>query len=121
MPCVLIVTDDADLRQFLEYLLKATGYETISAHNSREALDQMQTCNPCLVLLDLHLPMMDGFELRRRQLRDPKQADVPVVAVTARYDPQVIEKQLHIKCLHEPFSVDHLLTEVRHACRNGRV
>ncbi|HEX2445460.1 MAG TPA: response regulator [Vicinamibacterales bacterium] len=121
MPCVLIVEDDADLRELMQHLLRTAGYETCCAGNGRDALDQMQDCKPALVLLDLHMPVMDGFEFRRRQLADPGKADVPVVAVTAHYDPHEVEARLHIKCLHKPLSVDHILTELQQACEGGRV
>jgi CheY-like chemotaxis protein len=116
MPSVLIVEDDDDLCEFMNYLLTSNGYETVCAHNGRDALDQMRSCKPCLVLLDLHMPVMDGFEFRWHQLRDPSCASIPVVAVTAHFDPRDVERRLGVKCLRKPFAIDHILTEVQRAC-----
>ena len=73
--------------------------ETMSAHNGFEALRKMRQRTPCVVLLDMQMPVMDGWEFRRRQLHDPSHAHVPVVAVTAHYDPARIEQQLGVKML----------------------
>ena len=68
MPCVLIVEDDADIREFMQFLLSASGYETMTAANGEEALHRMRERRPCMVLLDLMMPVMDGFDFRARQL-----------------------------------------------------
>ena len=61
MPCVMIVDDDADIRELLNFLMTANGYETMTAQNGRDALERMRGRLPCLVLLDLHMPVMDGW------------------------------------------------------------
>ena len=120
MPCVLIVEDDADLRMMMEYLLQVNGYETTCACNGLEAFAQIHLRKPCVVLLDLHMPVMDGFEFRRRQLTDSHCCAVPIVAITAHYDPQEVERQLGITCLHKPLSIDHVVHEVERACGETR-
>ena len=119
MPCVLVVEDDPDIREMLQYLLAANGYETACASNGREALARMAERLPCVVLLDMHMPVMDGWEFRRCQLHDPRNARVPVVAVTAHFDPRDVERQLGVKCLSKPIHVDQIVTEVRHLCASG--
>ena len=116
MPCVLIVEDDPDVREFMNFLLTANGYETMSAPNGRQALEQMRTRKPCIVLLDIHMPVMDGWEFRERQLRDPKYATVPVVAVTAHFDVDEVENRMGAKCLRKPIHIEELITEVQLAC-----
>lgn len=120
MPCVLIVEDDADVREFLEFLLADNGYDTASARNGRDALIQMAARKPSVVLLDLNMPVMDGWEFRRQQLDDPGKAGVPVVAVTAHFDPHDVERTLGVKCLKKPMQVDQLLAEVQQACAARR-
>ena len=61
----------------------------------------MRERNPSVALLALHMPVMDGFEFRRRQLQDPMNATVPVVAVTAHYNPLEVDQKLGIKCLRK--------------------
>ena len=75
MPCVLIVEDDSDIREFMELLLADAGYDTMSAENGSRALERMRARRPCLVLLDLAMPVMDGWEFRERQLADPELAE----------------------------------------------
>ena len=87
MPCVLIVEDDPDIREFMELLLADAGYDTMTAENGSRALERMRARRPCLVLLDLAMPVMDGWEFRERQLADPELAKVPVVCITAAFDP----------------------------------
>jgi CheY-like chemotaxis protein len=76
----------------------------------------MRTRKPCIVLLDIHMPVMDGWEFRRRQLDDPNYASVPVVAVTAHFDTVDVEHKLGVKCLRKPIHIEEMITEVRFAC-----
>src|SRR5262245_16483221 len=84
---VLIVEDDADLRDMMAQLLALEGFQTMAVSNGREALDYLRNLHngdaPDLILLDLMMPEMDGWEFRRHQQADPKLADVPVVVLTA--------------------------------------
>src|SRR5687767_12098335 len=102
MPCVLIVEDDDDVREFMELLLTSSGYETMSARDGQEALARMRERKPCLVLLDLQMPRMDGWEFRERQLQDVALARVPVVCITAFFDPEQVSRKLGLRCLLKP-------------------
>jgi CheY-like chemotaxis protein len=86
MPCVLIVEDDDDVREFMQLLVSTSGYETMTARDGQEALVKMRQRKPCLVLLDLQMPRMDGWEFRKRQLQDVALKQIPVVCVTAFFD-----------------------------------
>ena len=68
------------------------------------------------MLLDIHMPVMDGWEFRRRQLDDPRYASVPVVAVTAHFDARAVEDKLGVPCLRKPMHIDEVVTAVRFAC-----
>jgi CheY-like chemotaxis protein len=117
MPCVLIVEDDPDIREFMQFLLSASGYETMTAANGEEALRRMKERRPCMVLLDLMMPVMDGFDFRARQLEDPALAPVPVLCLTAMFDPAYVTERLSVPCLNKPVSVDRLLMEVEERCQ----
>ena len=81
--CVLIVEDDTDLRETLADLLQVEGYRTAEAANGREALARLGlTGPPCLVLLDLMMPVMNGWELREQMRQDPALASIPVAILT---------------------------------------
>jgi CheY-like chemotaxis protein len=81
---ILIVEDDHDTQQLLSRLLEQQGYEVALAADGREALAYLQSGKPVsLILLDLMMPVMDGWRFREEQLNDPALASIPVVVTTA--------------------------------------
>jgi len=82
---ILIVEDDGDVRAALSELLEAEGFSVEGVPDGREALTRLRTAavRPAVILLDLMMPGMDGWDFRSEQLRDPKLASVPVVVVSA--------------------------------------
>jgi CheY-like chemotaxis protein len=116
MACVLVVEDAPDVREFMDLLLSSSGYETMNACDGADALAKMHDKRPCLVLLDMQMPVMDGWQFRRRQLEDPKLAEVPVICVTAVFDPAAVTRELGLRCLPKPIDFLDLLNEVQSAC-----
>jgi CheY-like chemotaxis protein len=84
---ILVVDDDARNRKLLETLLNAEGYRVICADSGRAALDAALAHTPDLVLLDLMMPDLDGFDVVRRMRAEPSVKSVPLVVVTALDDP----------------------------------
>ena len=83
-PDVLIVDDDLDCSEALRYLLEDRGYHVDVAQNGQQALDHFQSGGrPCIVILDLLMPVMDGMEFLRRRQQDPVLSGTPVIVVTA--------------------------------------
>ena len=87
-PCngILVVDDDPDIRESLREVLEDEGYTVSCVGNGREALDYLKTPSsprPCVILLDLMMPVMDGWQFRREQKQDPTIADIPLVVITA--------------------------------------
>lgn len=81
---VLIVDDELDLQEAIREALESEGHRTVCASNGREALEHLQAGEPtCVILLDLSMPVMDGYEFRKRQLDDHALASIPVVVITA--------------------------------------
>jgi CheY-like chemotaxis protein len=117
---VLIVEDDEDLREMMAQLLTLEGYQTATVANGREALDYLQESErPQLILLDLMMPVMDGWEFRRQQRADPELAPVPVIVLSALDQARAsnLEADAFLK---KPLDFDHLLTLVRNYCpQNG--
>lgn len=116
MGCVLIVEDDPDVREFMDVLLSNCGFETMTAGNGLEALDAIRRRRPCIVLLDLMMPVMDGWTFRMKQLADPAIADIPVVCVTAVADSRDVVARLQTRCLRKPVEFSALMDEVQRAC-----
>jgi two-component system, chemotaxis family, chemotaxis protein CheY len=77
---LLLIEDDESMHEVLRALLESEGYEVIGAADGHEALDRLRGgAAPSLIVLDLMLPRMDGFEFRARQRANPAWADIPVV------------------------------------------
>ena len=113
---VLIVEDDADLREMMAQLLSLEGYRTQAVANGQEALSLLRRGDrPDLILLDLMMPVMDGWEFRRRQMEDPQIADVPVVVLSA-LDPARAVDLAGAAFLKKPLDFDRLLDLVRRFC-----
>jgi CheY-like chemotaxis protein len=119
MPHVLVVDDDADVRELLDMFLATSGYSITSASNGAEALTRMREQRPCLVLLDLMMPVMNGWQFREKQLEDPKLSDVPVVCISAAYHPSEVSQRLGIPCLQKPIDLEKLLSVVHECCNGG--
>jgi CheY-like chemotaxis protein len=83
IPRVLVVEDDLNAREMMRLLLIGEGWSVSVATNGREALDRLGTERPNLVLLDLMMPEMDGFEFLVEFRKDPKFVTTPVIVVTA--------------------------------------
>ena len=86
---VLLVDDDQDIRESLSELLDASGFAVLQAENGQIALDVLKTTPrfPCVVLLDLSMPVLDGREFLRRRASDPILRDIPVVVVSGSNPP----------------------------------
>ncbi|NIR29630.1 MAG: response regulator [Gammaproteobacteria bacterium] len=114
---VLIVEDEAATREWLRRLLVEEGFEVTEAENGRVALERLGESRPDLILLDLIMPQMDGFEFLSALRRVPGYADVPVIVVTAAELSEEDRRQLDRgvdSVLHKAaYDQDELLEELR--------
>lgn len=83
-PKILVVDDEQDAIELIEYNLEAAGYRVITAENGAEAVQKTRTTIPDLVVLDLMLPEVDGLEVCKILRRDPSTASIPIIMLTAR-------------------------------------
>jgi CheY-like chemotaxis protein len=114
---VLIVEDDEDLREMMAQMLTIEGFDAATVANGREALDYLHSMeNPHVILLDLMMPVMDGWEFRRQQKADPALAPVPVIVLSA-LDPARTANVDAAAFLKKPLDFDRLLELVRDHCR----
>ena len=91
-PRVLIVDDDAGLRLVCATVLNLEGYEVIEAANGQEALDLARTAAPDVMLLDISMPVLDGFGVAAALREDRRTRELPFVFLTGELDPQVIKQ-----------------------------
>lgn len=121
MSWVLVVEDDVATRQLLATCLQLEGYCVETAANGVEGLEHMRQRRPCLVLLDLMMPVMNGEQFRSAQLEDPTLAKVPVVCISAVYNAEERAERLHaVACIGKPFDVTQVVDVVREQCSTRR-
>jgi CheY-like chemotaxis protein len=119
---VLVVEDDADIREGLIDVLEENGCAAVGAANGQQALLYLKNAKtfPCLILLDLVTPVMDGSSFREAQLRDSLLARIPVVVVSAcqnEEDIANIAKRLKgAHFLRKPPQIDHLMAAIAAYC-----
>lgn len=116
---VLIVEDDEDIRADLMAILRVKGFAVDEAANGREALTRLRDgARPCLIVLDLMMPVMNGWELRAAMLADPALAAVPVVVVSGkgRIAPEEEQTLAPAAVLVKPFELTELLELVGRYC-----
>lgn len=115
---ILVVEDDPDLAQLVAEVLESAGYRTAVAGNGSEALGHLQTSTqPDLILLDMMMPVMDGWKFREEQQKLPAFASIPVLAVTADGDAR--GKAAAIQAagyVTKPITIDSLLDAVERVC-----
>jgi two-component system cell cycle response regulator DivK len=80
---ILVVEDQEDNRRILHDLLTSAGYEIIIAEDGQEALDVARRERPNLILMDIQLPLVDGYEATRRIKADPTLRAIPIIAITS--------------------------------------
>ncbi len=108
---ILVVDDEPDIRQMLCSLLELEGYACRMARDGREALNLIQMERPSLILLDLNMPVMTGWELHDALRADGD--DIPVVYMSAAYRvSQEAAARGAVGCLPKPFDLDDVLRTV---------
>lgn len=116
-PYVLLVDDNEVNRYLAQFILESEGYEVAMAGDGVEALELMRRRRPDLVLMDLSMPRMDGFEATRRIKDDPLLADVPVLALSALAMPGERQRALDAGCaahITKPIDPVEFTEQLRH-------
>jgi CheY-like chemotaxis protein len=115
---VLVIEDDRDSRLLMQTLLRLEGYSVVGASNGREGLDVTRSEHPCVILLDLMMPVMDGVEFRQAQVGDPEIRNIPVIVVSARHDARSTASSLGVAgCVGKPIDLEELSATVAETCR----
>ncbi|MHB8780809.1 MAG: response regulator transcription factor [Candidatus Geothermincolia bacterium] len=120
---ILVVDDDKEMVELIELFLNNAGYETLSAFSGEGALEQAFQQRPDLILLDIMMPKIDGWEVFRRIKNDPAASEIPIIFLTART--QNIDRMIGLSVmkasgyLTKPFSKKELLEEVERVLAGG--
>jgi CheY-like chemotaxis protein len=116
----MIVDDDGDIREAIAEALSDLSYDVLEAANGEEALarlrDQQET-RPCVILLDIMMPVMDGWQFRDAQRNDPTLADIPVVVLSAHASISDAATDMAITdVLRKPVRLETLIEAVSRYC-----
>jgi CheY-like chemotaxis protein len=119
---VLVVDDEHDIQEAIAEVLADDDYRAMPASNGREALEQLHAMDekPCVILLDMKMPIMNGFQFRAAQQADPALQGIPVIILTANFQAAEVADLGAAAFVRKPFSPDALLETVNAACHGVR-
>jgi two-component system cell cycle response regulator DivK len=113
---ILVIEDQEDNRRIIRDLLTASGYEVIEAVTGIEGVSAAESCHPDLILMDINLPGIDGYEATRRIKADPDLQNIPIIVVTSYALSGDDVKAFEAGCdayVAKPFSPRELLAKIR--------
>jgi CheY-like chemotaxis protein len=116
MAKILIAEDERDIRDLVAFTLRFAGHEVFSASNGEEAVEMAPKVNPDLILMDVRMPRMTGYEACKLMKDDPDLKDIPVVFLSAKGQENEIQQGLDAgaeEYLLKPFAPDQLTTHVK--------
>lgn len=116
MAKILIAEDERDIRDLVAFTLRFAGHEVFTAANGEEAVDLAPKVNPDLILMDVRMPRMTGYEACRAMKLNPDLRDIPVVFLSAKGQESEIQQGLDVGAeayLLKPFAPDQLTTRVK--------
>lgn len=118
---ILVVDDERPIVRLVQVNLEHAGYEVVAAYDGKEALEKVEQEKPDLIILDVMMPQMDGFEVMQRLQANPKTRDIPVIMLTAKaQDADVFRGWQSGVTLYltKPFSPFELISFVRRIFRS---
>lgn len=116
MPCILIAEDEKDIRELIAFTLRFAGFDILLATNGIEAVEVAEAERPDLVIMDVRMPKMSGYEACRRLRENPQTAALPVVFLSAKGQDSEIQQGLESgaeEYILKPFAPDELIQQVR--------
>jgi DNA-binding response OmpR family regulator len=114
---VLVVEDEPDTRTMLKDFLESGGFDVATAANGRDALVEARRHQPCVILLDLMMPIMSGEQFRRVQMTESDIQHIPVVVLSARHDACSIARGIQAAdCIPKPLDMDRLIEVINRQC-----
>src|SRR5258705_2704068 len=121
-PKILVVDDEPDAVELIEFNLKANGYDVVSATDGEEALEKARSVLPSLIVLDIMLPEVDGMEVCKILRRDQRTSAIPIIMLTAKA--AEIDRVLGLELcaddyVTKPFSARELVLRVKRLLRDG--
>lgn len=116
---VLVVDDEEHMVRLMEYNLLRNGYQVFTAFNGVEAIKKVNNCRPDLVLLDIRMPTMDGYEVCKVLKDSPSTRDIPIIIVSIIADKDKAEIMGASSYIMKPFSPQVLIAEIQEVLGGG--
>jgi CheY-like chemotaxis protein len=116
MKKILIIEDHADMRELLTWQIELMGFAAVTARQGREGLQKAQSENPVLIILDIMMPGMDGWEAARELKASPATKDIPILAATALFRDADLQNCMASGCsgyIVKPFTFQELQGKVQ--------
>jgi CheY-like chemotaxis protein len=118
MPPILIVDDDPNLQRLMTKFLKLEGFASVPTSNGREALDYLRAGGDAsVILLDLRMPVMDGWAFRKELRSDPVLAGIPIIVLTGIEGEHMSDLDA-AAAFHKPVSFPEVVGVVRRLCEH---
>ncbi|MEJ7599028.1 MAG: response regulator [Kofleriaceae bacterium] len=113
---VMVIDDDADGADLIALLLQRAGYTVATARNGAEGLVMLERIRPQLILLDVHMPIMDGPRFREAQRHDPALLEIPTVVMSSDPDSEMVLDPGITATIKKPASIDAIMDLVEQHC-----
>jgi CheY-like chemotaxis protein len=120
---ILVIEDDEGIRESMRDLLELEGYDVMTAENGEIGLRMLDAATPCLIVLDMMMPVMDGWQVLTalRNGCDAGRARIPVTVVSAAVDIQDLKSRFDCDVMGKPVDIDALLDAAKRACHCQRI
>jgi len=115
-PKILVVDDEPDVVMFIARALNSEGFDVMSAYDGISALDIAENESPDLVILDIMMPMMSGYEVCEQLKANPQTKHIPIVCVSSAHNPNARERSIGagaVTLLLKPFSPAELIAQIK--------
>jgi CheY-like chemotaxis protein len=117
---ILVVDDEQHMVRLMEYNLKKEGYIVDKAFNGLEAIQKVEEKKPDLILLDIKMPVMNGYEVAVKLKENPETSNIPIIIVSVIADREEIASLQVTSHLAKPFDPIKLVNEVKMAFKQGK-
>ncbi len=123
MEKILVAEDERDIRELIGFTLRFAGFEVVQVKNGAEAVEQAAEIQPDLIILDVRMPKMTGYDACRKLKEDPATSEIPVVFLSAKGQEGEIKEGLGVGAIEyivKPFAPDDLTNQVKDILRRAQ-
>jgi two-component system alkaline phosphatase synthesis response regulator PhoP len=116
MAKILVAEDEPDIRELLSFTLKYGGFDVVTAANGLEAVEQAEKSKPDMILLDVRMPRMTGYEACKVLKGKPETKDIPIVFLSAKGQEAEVERGIEVGAIDyilKPFAPDTLISQIK--------